>query len=206
MRKTIESVGLVMGWFAVTAQLVLMLQNRVTDIPENIVRFFSFFTVLTNILVALYFTSMAFQLKKKPFSVFFKSGTITALATFILLVGLVYQIILRSIWEPSGLQLVVDELLHTIIPLYFLIYWFLYAKPLDFKFKSLWYWMLYPLIYFILIIIRGHFSKFYPYPFVNVTEIGYVGVAQNFIVIFGSVILLIAILVLIGKGKTKTIP
>ncbi len=206
MKKTIESVGLITGWFAVMAQFVLMLQNRVTAIPETIIRFFSFFTVLTNILVALYFTSMAFQLNKKPFSVFFKNGTITALATFILLVGLVYQIILRSIWEPSGLQMVVDELLHTIIPLYFLIYWFLYAEPLDFKFKGLWYWILYPLVYFIYIIIRGHLSKFYPYPFVNVTEIGYVGVAQNFIVILGSVILLIAILVLLGKRKTNANP
>lgn len=206
MKKKIELIGLLLGWFAVIAQFIIMLQNRITDIPETIIRFFSFFTILTNILIALYFTSKNFGLKKGLFSIFFNKGTITALATFILILGLIYQVVLRSIWEPTGLQMLVDELLHTVIPLYFLVYWFLYSEPLDYKFKPLLYWMLYPLIYFIGILIRGHLSKFYPYPFVDVTEIGYVGVAKTFIGIFGFIILLIGILVLIGKGKTNANP
>ncbi len=75
-----------------------MFQNRQTDIPEMIIRFFSYFTILTNILVALYFTASAFRSKVIPFRWLLSKGTLTATTAFILIVGLVYQIALRGIW------------------------------------------------------------------------------------------------------------
>ncbi|MFZ5976285.1 MULTISPECIES: Pr6Pr family membrane protein [unclassified Hydrotalea] len=33
-------------------------------------------------------------------------------------------------------------------------------------------WLIYPLLYLVYILIRGSFSGFYPYPFVNVLQIG----------------------------------
>lgn len=201
MKKKMELVGLVFGWFAVIAQFIVMLQNRVADVPETIIRFFSFFTILTNILVALYFTSKFFGIVKGPFSIFSKRSTLTALTAFILLVGIVYQVILRGIWEPTGLQRIIDELLHTIIPVYFLVYWFLYANPSDIKFRPTLNWLAYPLFYFFYVIFRGHFSGFYPYPFLNVTEIGYSGVAKSFVAICGFTVLLMVLLVVFGKKK-----
>lgn len=203
MKKKMELAGLVVGWFAVIAQFIVMLQNRVADVPETIIRFFSFFTILTNTLVALYFTANFFGIVKAPFSIFSKRSTSTALTAFILLVGIVYQVILRATWEPTGLQRVIDELLHTIIPVYFLVYWFLYANPTDIKLKPTLYWLVYPLLYFFYVIVRGHFSGFYPYPFLNVTEIGYSGVAKSFGVICGFTVLLIVLLVLLGNKKMK---
>lgn len=191
-----------LGWFAVMAQLVLMLENRVVDISETIIRFFSFFTILTNILVTLYFTSIFFRLTKGPFSVFTQKSALTALTAFILLVGIVYQIVLRSIWEPTGLQMIVDELLHTIIPLYVLIYWYRFTQLDALNFSATLVWLAYPLVYFIFIIIRGHFSGFYPYPFVDVLKIGYGTLAVNFLLILGLLIILMAILVFIGNRKT----
>lgn len=46
----------VLGWFALLLQLYLIILHRVSSLPETIVRFFSFFTIQTNILVALCFT------------------------------------------------------------------------------------------------------------------------------------------------------
>lgn len=75
--------------------------------------------------MALYFTASAFKLKSIPFKWLLSKGALTAITAFILIVGLVYQIALRGVWQPTGLQRIVDELLHTIIPLYVCIYLFI---------------------------------------------------------------------------------
>ncbi len=84
-----------------------------------------------------------------------------------------------------------------------MVYWFLYANPSDIKFRPILYWLAYPLTYFFYVIFRGHFSGFYPYPFLNVTEIGYSGVAKSFVAICGFTVLLMFLLVLLGNKKTK---
>lgn len=192
-----------MGWFAIIVQFLLMFLNRQSSIPEMIIRFFSFFTILTNILVALYFTASTFKLKAIPFKWFLAKATLTAITTFILIVGLVYQIILRSTWQPTGLQRIVDELLHSIIPVYVFIYWAFNIKEKSLQLKPVLIWLLYPIIYALFILCRGYFSGFYPYPFLNVPEIGYSHVLINIGIVFGTALLMLLILLLIGNIITK---
>lgn len=199
MKKKLEIIGFCIGWFAILTQLLLMYQNKRTDILEMVIRFFSFFTILTNILVALFFTVSFFNLKKSPFKWIHTKGTVTALTAFIIIVGLVYQIALRKIWSPTGLQYVVDELLHTIIPLFMLGYWAFVIKKDDLRLKPILSWLLYPVIYIAFILIRGHFSDFYPYPFLNVNEIGYEIALINISIVFATALGILMSLLLIGK-------
>ena len=122
MRNNIDIAGFILGWLAIIGQFILMIQNRQTDVTETIIRFFSFFTILTNILVALYFTSRISILKNTSLSKLSNSGNLTALTAFILVVGLIYQIILRGTWQPTGLQRIIDELLHSVIPFFVFVY------------------------------------------------------------------------------------
>ncbi|WP_417785404.1 Pr6Pr family membrane protein [Tenacibaculum sp.] len=200
MKRKIEIIGSCITWFAVITQFVLMILNRQTDIPETIIRFFSFFTILTNTLVALYFTNKI----TKNLSIFNKKGALTAITSFILIVGLVYQIILRATWNPTGLQLIVDELLHTLIPFYMLIYWLLYAEPSNFKLKPILPWLAYPIIYIVCIMLRGEFSGFYPYPFLNVSKIGFQQSIINISIILIVSLILMSFLIFVGK-KLKSI-
>ena len=55
----------IVSWFAVALQLYLIILNRVASLPETIVRFFSFFTIQTNILVAICFTFLWLKPKSK---------------------------------------------------------------------------------------------------------------------------------------------
>lgn len=203
MKKYIELFASIIVWFAVVAQFSLMVANRQASILETIVRFFSFFTILTNTLVALFFTSKALQLKKFPFSIFHKDGALTAITTFILIVGLVYQIALRGIWEPTGFQYLIDELLHSIVPLWVLIYWFLNVSKFELKFKSVIVWILYPICYLIVVFIRGHFSGFYPYPFFNISNIGYFAAFQNIGLIILLFLFILSLLVMLGKNLPR---
>jgi hypothetical protein len=186
------------GWFAILVQLYLMLLNRVASVPETVIRFFSFFTILTNILVAL--SASVIFIKRSPSKNFFqRSNNITALTVYIFIVGLIYNLILRYIWEPKGMQRIVDELLHLIIPILFVIYWFLYVSKKELKWNNFWAWLLYPLAYIIYVLIRGVYSGFYPYPFVDVTAHGYKTVTINSLLI--TVLFIFFSLLFIGTGR-----
>lgn len=201
MRKALNILVAVTGWFAIIAQFILMHENRTTSIPEMVVRFFSFFTILTNILVASYFTSQIISSKGKTENLFSKTGSLTAITVYITVVGLVYQIALRHLWKPTGLQMIVDELLHTIIPTITIIYWLLYEQKAELKWKIIPKFLLYPLFYLAFILVRGQLSGFYPYPFINVSVLGWSQTFINSIVLFGVFLVLSSFFVGIGKLK-----
>ncbi|MCS3532093.1 Pr6Pr family membrane protein [Chryseobacterium sp. JUb7] len=194
MKRILALVFSFTGWFALIMQYNLMLEH--SDLPfwEITIRFFSYFTILTNLIVAAYFTFQIFN--RNPDK---KSGTLTAITVYILIVGLIYQIILRSTWNPTGMQKLVDELLHTIIPVLVVTYWYIFENKTSLNYRHILKWSIYPLLYLIYILIRGNFSGFYPYPFINVSEIGFTNVIINsfWILIFFTG--LSVILIKIGK-------
>ena len=167
LQRNLSILFAIIVWFAVLAQFYLIIENRVAPVTETIIRFFSFFTILTNILVAVYFTIKALGRDQLG-----KAGLLTAITVYITIVGLVYQVLLRHIWQPTGLQMVVDELLHSVNPLLVISYWYLFEKKFFVHYKEVFKWMIYPVVYLVYILTRGSFSGFYPYPFINVSEIG----------------------------------
>jgi hypothetical protein len=167
------------AWFAVLAQYYLMIENRVASFSETTIRFFSFFTILSNTLVAIYFTVLLQKNNTNNQSIINMPGTLTAITVYISIVGLVYQFVLRQIWEPQGLQKIVDELLHSIIPILVFIFWFLYEEKKLLSYKQIPQWLIFPFVYLIYILIRGYYSNFYPYPFVDVVQLGLNQVMMN---------------------------
>jgi len=133
-------IGAILVWFAVVFQFFLIIINRVASLGETIVRFFSFFTILTNILVALCVSFLLLKPKSTPGIFFSKTTSLTAVTVYITIVGIVYNIVLRFLWEPKGLQMVVDELLHTVIPVYFIIFWMKFVPKTRLKWKNVFPW------------------------------------------------------------------
>ena len=169
---------LIVSWTVVIVQYFLMIQNRVVAVPETTLRFFSFFTILTNILVAIVYSANYFMCKKS-LGFFVNPRVQTAVGVYIFIVGFVYNLILRFIWKPSGLQQVVDEFLHLIIPIVYILVWFFYVKKETINWNSVFAWLLYPLIYICVVLFLGSFSNFYPYPFIDVSVLGYNVVFRN---------------------------
>lgn len=177
MKKPLAFILILAGWFALIAQFVLMVENRTTPASEAIIRFFSYFTILTNLLIAVFFSAQIFT----AFSSvkINKPGVLTALTVYITVVGLVYQFLLRPLWDPQGLQKVVDELLHSIIPLLVIVYWYFNENRQAVKYKQIPQWFIYPAVYLCYILIRGSVSGFYPYPFIDAGTIGMQKVLWN---------------------------
>ena len=135
------------GWFALIAQFYLILESKRAPAPELMMRFFTYYTILTNILVAVCSTAIVLM-GFSPNRFFTRPGTIAAITVNIAIVGIVYNIVLRGLAEPQGLARVVDELLHLIIPAAFLLLWFLFVPKGSLQSKSVLMWLIYPLSYF----------------------------------------------------------
>lgn len=193
--KFIALIIAILGWFAIIAQLALMINNRQVPVGETLFRFFGFFTIDTNTIVAICFT--AISLNKGRF--FSRRSNVTAIAVYISVVGIVYNVILRSLWAPTGLQKIIDELLHSVIPVLVILFWLLFVSTEQVKWKNAFTWLLYPIVYMIYALIHGAITDWYPYPFVDVTKLGYTEALIN----AGGVLLFIFTLslALIGIGK-----
>ncbi len=188
-----------MSWFAILFQFYLIIINRVASVPETIIRFFSFFTILTNIMVAVCFTVLIINSGSQFYRFISKPTTLTAITVYITIVGIVYNLILRFLWKPQGWQRIVDELLHTVIPVLFILLWIFFVPKNNLKWRHSFSWLAYPFVYTLFILIRGIISNYYPYPFINVTALGYSKALLNGI---GLLIAFLAFsLLYIGIGK-----
>ena len=197
--RIIALLGALLAWFAIIAQLYLMMENRVVSVSETLLRFFAFFTIDTNIIVALCLTFIFLGNKTRLGRFFSKASTVTAITVYITIVGIVYNVILRSTWDPQGMQKLVDELLHSVIPALFIIFWLVFVPIEQLKWKHIFPWLIYPIIYMAYTIIHGSITKFYPYPFIDVNDLGY----NKALVSAGGILLIIFLLslALIATGK-----
>ncbi len=198
-QKLFIVIGSVMGWFALLLQLYLIIVNRTASLPETIIRYFSFYTIQSNILVALCFTVLLLK-PESGLGKFFSKVTIrSAITVYITIVGIVYNVILRFLWAPTGWQKVADELLHLVIPLFFILYWMLFVPKEPLKWTDFFPWLIFPFLYCIYTLIRGSYAHYYPYPFMDADTLGLKTV------LFNSLILTVAFsvmsLILIGIAK-----
>ena len=108
MKRILDIAIAILALFAVIVQYILMVQTRNTSFAEATIRYFSYFTMLTNLMVAAYFTFQVL-VKNKPTALPNKPWALKAQSVYIIVVGLVYQFFHRSTWIPSGLQRIVYE-------------------------------------------------------------------------------------------------
>jgi hypothetical protein len=192
-------IGAVITWFALIAQFYLHMKNSPVPSGEALLRFFGYFTIDTNILVAVSFTLIVLNSNSRLSKFFTKASTVTAITAYIIIVGITYNVFLRSEWNPEGLQKLVDELLHSVIPIVYVIFWVAFVPAEKLKWKFAFLWLIYPIIYMIYAIILGAITKHYPYPFVDVNDLGYNKAMINAGLVLLTMFLLS--LALIGTGK-----
>lgn len=191
------------SWFAVLFQYYLSLGARVDSVGMATFRFISYFTILTNTLVGVCTSYLLLNPGSKLGQFFAKPRTLTAVTVYIVIVGLIYNLILRWQWDPQGAQYVVDLFLHTIIPAGFLIYWFAFVPKKELQWKHVFPWLIYPLIYMVYILIRGAIINEYPYPFVDVTVLGYKDALINGVGVLFTFLAVSLLLVAIAKWTSR---
>ncbi|WP_067840121.1 Pr6Pr family membrane protein [Amphibacillus sediminis] len=125
------------------------------------------FTIHSNLLVSITFLCSSFAIlsKKHPNALldYLKSCSIIYMAvTF-----LTYHFFLSSGGEYAGIRIVTNFTLHYFIPILVLINWLVFEIKKRYRYTCIFYWLIYPLIYSIVSLLRGLFDGFYPYFFLN---------------------------------------
>ena len=142
------------------------------DVGASLWILLRFFTILTNLAVAMTMTAVAIGRKVSPFIL----GGITLA---ILLVGIVYMTLLRGLIELSSGALLADTLLHKVSPIAMTLWWLFFAPRARLGRGDPVLWALYPLGYFAYALVRGNYDGRYPYPFMDVTKLGWTQTAVN---------------------------
>jgi hypothetical protein len=134
-----------LAWLILALRLYLSIANALAkglDLAPVLIGYCSFFTILSNLLVACVCTWIAFASDRSNSNL---EGTA---AVHIAVVGLGYALLLRHTWDPQGPEKVADVLLHDLIPLLYVLYWFFFRrkrKPLPWS--SAVVWLIWPGIY-----------------------------------------------------------
>lgn len=177
---------------AVAAWLGLGIQFYVTQTHPNLqdisavqrgVRFFEYFTILTNLMVAVSVTVSLLAPSTAPGRFFSRPSVQTAVAVYIALVGIIYNIILQGLHEFTGLAWVADFLTHDLVPLLYTAYWLFFVRKGEVRWTLPLAWTIYPLVYVPFVLIRGASTGRYPYPFLDVGEHGLEAVLVNTVVL-----------------------
>lgn len=164
------------AWFSVGLQLVLSLRLAAVNgktVADGIVVYLGYFTVLTNILVCLTLTVPLVAPRSRLGNFFSSPSVLTGVAASIAMVSIAYHLFLREIWAPQGFQWLADVLLHYVVPALFIMYWMIAVPKSSLRWSDPIRWATYPLVFLGYALIRGVVIGEYPYPFIDVSVIGY---------------------------------
>ncbi|MVV52132.1 hypothetical protein EJA72_28415 [Pseudomonas sp. PB120] len=206
-RPVFVAVAAVSGWAGLAIQMYLILYSRWSleaSLLGGLISFFSYFTVLTNTLVATVLTCEWTSRESAARRWFLQPWVGSGVAVSIAVVGLAYNVLLRHLWHPEGWQFLADELLHDIMPLLFLVYWWFCVPKGTLRLGHIGLWVFYPLVYFAYALWRGHLLAVYPYPFIDVDRLGYPQVFLNAGGLLAGFVVIALLLIGLDRWRART--
>lgn len=203
----------VVGWAGLALQYGVMLSAGTRSVVGSTVIFFSFFTILTNLLVALALTAPALLPDSRLGRWTATEGVRAAVAMYIAAVATVYHAALASTWDPQGLTLVANHILHTVMPVAFVLDWLLFVPKGRLRWIDPGKWLAYPLLYGLWTAIHGLMIGWYPYWFIDIGALGWGPALINFGALL-AVFLTLGLIVValdralsaLGKGDSSLAP
>lgn len=188
------------AWAGLGIQLWLLLASPAFETPVLAVwRFLAFFTILTNLIVALVNTASALAPESAAGRFASGANVRAAVLLYIGTVGIIYHLLLAGLWAPEGWQLVADQLLHTATPVMAALGWLVFDRKDSLSFKALPLYLIYPVGYTLYALARGAGDGFYPYPFIDVSEIGYPRALQNIAGLTAAFVIGSGLVILTGR-------
>ena len=171
---------------AVAAQLAASLARAAAngdDVPTILANFFSFFTILSNLLAAVVLLiAAAWYLTRgrrddtlvEPLGL---SVALASVSTYMVITGIVYNALLRGIALPQGSQPIPwsNETLHLIAPIFLLLDVLVAPRRRRMAWGTVWIVVVLPIVWVVYTLVRGPLvtnpvsgdPSWYPYPFLN---------------------------------------
>jgi len=177
----------------------------IADPTVQVVNFFSFFTIESNLLAAVVLVAGAVLLlaRRGEDPRWFAVLRLCAV-TYMVTTGVVYNLLLRGIPLPQGATLPwSNEVLHVVVPIWLLLDWLLAPGRRRLRWAAVWVVVAFPVLWAGYTLVRGPLTfdavkgadHWYPYPFLDpsLAPTGYWSVALY-------IVLIAAIIGLAGLG------
>jgi hypothetical protein len=187
--------------------------NGVTNVPLAIVNFFSFFTILSNVgAIVVMLLGAYLLLTRKGQDPDWFNLLRASVATYMIITGIVYNLLLRGIQLPQGQTLEwSNEILHVAVPIALLLDWLFTPGRGPIAWNQLWKILVFPIVWVVYTMVRGPFTPneltgatyWYPYPFLNpyTSHNGYLSVAFYIILIAATIGLVAAGVIWVSKRR-----
>ncbi|HWT52048.1 MAG TPA: Pr6Pr family membrane protein [Caulobacter sp.] len=170
------------------------------------VEFFSYFTILSNVLAAAALTAPLVRPAGRLAIWAERSGPRTAIATYLTITAVVYHTMLAGQSNPQGLRFVANVILHTLTPLSYLADLALRGGRGEARWIAAAKAMAFPALFGVWTLLHGALSGWYPYPFMNVIKRGYPAVTLTMVEMSLAFAAVALIFVALLRVRTKVAP
>lgn len=146
------------------------------DTPDRVFNVFAYFTIQSNLLLGG--TTLLLALGTASDSTLFRTLRLNGVLC-IAVTGIVYWVALNHLANFTGAAALVNLLLHTIAPVLGVLGWLLYGPRGRTSTRIVGWSIVFPVLWLVFTLTRGEAVGFYPYPFVDVGDLGYAKVLVN---------------------------
>ena len=191
--KAIFLITAVVTWVALLLQLYLIIGKMTSEGATTLAaiwRFIGFFTILSNIAVAVVASLMVVKTVS--------ARTCLCAVSAIAFVGIVYSVALRATWQPQGWQAVADHMLHDATPVLFVISW-ICSDHGSLRWRDAGWAIVAPVAYCIYALIRGAGDGWYAYWFLDPTKLDVLRMTGSIAALSASFIILALAFVAVDK-------
>lgn len=167
------------GWASLILQcyLSIELQRQLGHTAAfGVLMYTGYFTILTNAFCALVATACGWSIPRVV--AWREPWVVTAAGASILLVGVIFFVLLRHQYEPTGLAALTNAVHHYLVPAVFTLLWWRVVPRGALVWGDVWRVFAWPAAYMVYIVARGEMTGLYPYFFIDVATLGY---AQAFV-------------------------
>ncbi len=134
---------------------------------------YKYYSRQTNLLVALWY-SFALIFHFKPIYLKKIQGVLKgAITVYITITFVVFAVMLSDLYHPTGIDSFLSVCSHYLIPIMFVVDWFIFETDNNYEWRYLAYWIIYLLLYLIFTIVYAYFTNNYLYPFLNIQNLGW---------------------------------
>jgi hypothetical protein len=163
--------------FGTLAIVAMTYQFAVLNVEPGYAKgnFFSFFTIQSNILaVAALFLLVAVPRERRT-ALF--DGARQAAVLYIAITGVVFALLLSGLQEDVQTSASwVDFVVHKLLPVVLVVDWLVDPPRRRLPAWTVLAWLVFPAAWLAYTLVRGEIVDWYPYPFVDVSRLGYGGV------------------------------
>lgn len=196
--RRVAAVIAAIGWLALALQLTVSLTMLTADghsLAGAVWRYLGYFTILTNLIVALTMTRVAQS--RWPGGTPPDAPTITGVVLTIAIVCVSYDLLLSGRVPAMGpLWWTADRLLHYAVPVLSVGWWLAWVPKQPLGAAHPPRWLIFPALYLVYAIARGAVDGWYPYYFIDVGALGYAQTFTNALML--SAAMLVAGYVVVG--------